>query len=428
MKSLSIRARLTAAYGALLAVVLTGFAFVALEAMRVSALAAADDELRGRVTETRQMSRAALAEHGAELFRIDDPYGRPLVVSNAAQAAGLRAVNGIVSMNIAGQPMRVITAAVGVNRLTIAIPLRPYEQPLARFGTVVSAAIPIALLIAILGGYWLSGRALQPVDAITREARTITARNLDRRLALPEARDELRLLSETLNGMLDRIETSYKRVAQFTADASHELRSPVALMRTTAEVALRRPRDEEEYRDALQQVLREGERLSHLIDDLLLLARSDAGTDVLERAPLDLALPLREAVARVGRPVRQTLDDGVVIDGSATALQQLFAILLDNAVKYTPDGEEIAVRLHARDGHAVVEVRDRGMGIAAEDLPHVFDRFYRADKARSRGGAGLGLAIARRIAEAHGGTVDVTSALGEGSTFTVKLPNWSSRA
>jgi len=289
----------------------------------------------------------------------------------------------------------------------------------------ILSAVPIALLIAAGGGYWLSGRVLRPVDRITREARAITADDLGLRVVVPESRDELRLLAETINAMLDRIESAFRRLVQFTADASHELRSPVALMRTTAEVALRRPRAEGGYREALQQVLAESERLSLMIEDLLLLARSDAGAESLEKKPIDPAGPLRAALARIERSLQPAIDDGLVVEANALALQQLFTILLDNAVKYSTD--VIDVSLHARNGSAVIQVRDRGIGIAADDLPHVFERFYRADKARSRGGAGLGLAIARRIAEIHGGTIDVVSEAGAGSTFTVTLPRFQER-
>ncbi|HEX3110000.1 MAG TPA: ATP-binding protein [Thermoanaerobaculia bacterium] len=420
MTRFSIRARLTLAYAALLAIVLVAFTFITLEAMRISALSAADDELRSRVRETQSLwyhgrglsarTRSELDQHTGDVFRIEQG-GRLLYQSKTP---------------FDEHTMRMIRAPLsGDVTIRMAIPLRPYEEVIARFRIALLSAVPIALLIAAGGGYWLSGRVLRPVDRITQEARAITADDLGLRVVLPESRDELRLLAETINAMLDRIESAFRRLVQFTADASHELRSPVALMRTTAEVALRRPRDEGGYREALQQVLAESERLSLMIEDLLLLARSDAGADALERKPIDSAGPLRAALARIERPVHPAIDDGVIVEANTLALQQLFTILLDNAVKYSTDA--IDVSLHARNGSAVIQVSDRGIGIAAEDLPHVFERFYRADKARSRGGAGLGLAIARRIAEIHGGTIEVVSEPGAGSTFTVTLPRFQER-
>jgi len=407
----TIRSRLTLWYAALLAIVLIAFALIAFEAMRVSAIAAADDELRSRIDDTREMMRggltpavrAELARHAGDVFVLRDANGHVVYESAAARTMGFDP-----------RRMRVATASTADLTVTMAIPLKPYEATLDRFGVLIAGAIPLALLVAAGGGWWLSGRALKPVDRMTREARTITAQNLDRRVALPEEHDELRLLGETLNAMLDRLETSFRRIAQFTADASHELRSPVALMRTTAEVALRKTRSEAEYREALQQVLNESERVTRLIEDLLLLARSDAATDVLEKRPLDLAEPLRAAVARVDR-VRLTIESPAIVEANGAALQQLFAILLDNAVKYSDD--EVSVSLRG----AIVEIRDRGIGISPADLPHIFERFYRADKARSHGGSGLGLAIAHRIAEIHGATIDVASTPGAGTTFTVRF-------
>jgi heavy metal sensor kinase len=410
---LSIRARLTLAYATLLAIVLIAFTLITLEAMRLSALSAADDELRSRVRETQSLwfhgrglsprTRTELDMHTGDVFRIEE-RGRLLYQSKTL---------------FDEKTMRAITAplATGVT-IRMAIPLRPYEQTIGRFRVAILSAVPIALLIAAAGGYWLSGRALRPVERITDEARAVTPDDLAQRVAIPAAHDELRLLAETINAMLDRIESAFQRLVQFTADASHELRSPVALMRTAAEVALRRPREEAAYRETLQQVLAESERMSLMIEDLLLLARSDAGSDTIERTPVDLAVPLRAAIERTDRKVCQKIESVAVL-GNSNALQQLFTILLDNAVKYSTGGIDVSL---AAKGRAVVEVTDHGIGIAPEELPHVFERFYRADKARSRGGTGLGLAIARRIAEIHGGTIDVTSEPGAGSTFTVTLP------
>ncbi len=278
----------------------------------------------------------------------------------------------------------------------------------------------------------MSRRALAPVDEITQGAERISSRNLSSRLTVPQSRDELQHLSETLNGMLERLEAAFRRITQFTADASHELRTPVALMRTTAELSLRKPRPEAEYRGALTLILRELESTSALIENLMLLARADSGFEVLRFAPVDLSETLREA-CRQGRVLAQGKQISfqeqialgpVIVEGDAHALQRVFLILLDNAVKYTPPGGSVTVSLANVNGFAVAEIRDTGIGIGEADLPHIFERFYRADKARSRerGGVGLGLSIGRWIAEAHGGVIEAESTPGQGSVFRVRLP------
>jgi heavy metal sensor kinase len=314
----------------------------------------------------------------------------------------------------------------------LAYPLDDFNEALNRFRRVLFLSSPLLLLLASAGGYWLSRRALGPVDQITREARSISAQNLSSRLAVPHTGDELQRLSETLNGMLERLEQAFRRITQFTADASHELRTPVALMRTRAEVILRRSRSEEEYRETLRQILEDLQRTSALIENLMLLARADSGAQALERTRINMAESIQEACLE-GRALAETKqislqaelpEAPVWIDGDANSLLRLILILLDNAVKYTPPQGRITVALYSNDGSAVAEVRDSGIGIAAQDLPHIFERFFRADPARSRqtGGAGLGLAIGKWIVEAHGGTIAAQSRPGEGSVFQVKIP------
>jgi heavy metal sensor kinase len=314
----------------------------------------------------------------------------------------------------------------------LAYPLDDFYEALDRFRRVLFLSSPLLLLLASAGGYWLSRRALAPVDQITREARSISAQNLSRRLAVPHTRDELQRLSQTLNGMLERLEQAFWQITQFTADASHELRTPVALMRTRAEIALRRPRSEEEYRETLRQILEDLERISSLIENLMLLARADSGAEALQRTRINMVKSVGEACLE-GRTLAETKqinfreelpESPVWIEGESNSLRRLFLILLDNAVKYTPPQGRITVSVHSSDGCAVTEVRDTGIGIAAEDLPHIFERFFRADRARSRenGSAGLGLSIGQWIAEAHGGIIRALSKPGEGSVFQVQIP------
>jgi heavy metal sensor kinase len=287
------------------------------------------------------------------------------------------------------------------------------------------------LLLSSAGGYWISRRALAPVDEIARTARSISADNLSKRLAVPLSGDELQRLSETLNEMIARLESAFSKIVRFTADASHELRTPLAVMRTTAEVALRGPQADGEHREALEQIVAEIQRTSHLVDNLLLIANADAGYGRPNKARVNLADAVAEActegaaLARAKSIVLQSRlpDEPVWVHGDVHALRRLFLILLDNAVKYTPAGGRCEVCVGARDGFVIGTVSDTGIGIASEDLPHIFDRFYRVDRARSRalGGTGLGLAIGRWIAEAHDGSITVESALDRGSVFEVRL-------
>ena len=304
---------------------------------------------------------------------------------------------------------------------------------LERFRVYLLMFAPGLLLAAGAVGYWMSRRALSPVDALTRTARTITGNTLSSRLEQLHTGDELQRLSDTLNEMLARIETAFTRVTEFTADASHELRTPISLIRTEAELALRRSRGDEEYREALRHILLEAERTTSLIEELLALARADSGRQSLNIQPIDMRGTLQEvasgwrAIASV-RGVQfseRILDAELRVLGDAEALRRVVNILLDNAFKYTPaPGGMVTLSAEERDGNALISVHDSGMGIAEEDQTRIFERFYRVDKARSRelGGAGLGLSIAQWIVQQHHGKIQVESTLGAGSIFRMALP------
>jgi heavy metal sensor kinase len=266
---------------------------------------------------------------------------------------------------------------------------------------------------------------------LRRSTQEITADHLSRRLPVVNPGDELGRLAQTINEMIGRLERSFAEVRRFTADASHELRTPLTAIRTEAEVALTRATTTADQQHLLGSILEECERLTRLTDQLLTLSREDAGVAPFVREPVDLQALVR-GVAEIMRPLadarglRPNVDcgDGVEVCGDGARLRQVFFNLLDNAIKYTPAGGEIGVRVERRSGEALVTVRDTGIGIPAEHLPRVFDRFYRVDKARSReqGGTGLGLSISRSIVAAHGGRIAVESFVGKGTTFTVILP------
>ncbi len=294
---------------------------------------------------------------------------------------------------------------------------------------------PILLLAASGVGYWLSRKALAPVDALTRTARTISGHNLSSRLEQLHTGDELQRLSDTLNQMLARIESAFLRVTEFTADASHELRTPIALIHTEAELALRRSRDESEYREALRHILLEADRTAKLIDELLALARADSGSESLAIHPIDVLTTVRESASKWNQVAslrdlqfeEHSAAQPLIVMGDENALRRVVDILLDNAFKYTPSPGKITLSAEQQNGRVIVSVQDTGIGIASEDQARIFERFYRVDKARSRalGGAGLGLAIAHWIVQLHKGSITLKSDPGNGSVFRVELPGTS---
>jgi len=313
-----------------------------------------------------------------------------------------------------------------------AVPTEPFDQALDSFRIIEKECLPLLVLLASLLGYWLSGRSLAPVNRIITTAESIGVQNLSKRLEVPRAKDELHRLTLTLNAMLSRIEASFNRITQFTADASHDLRTPVAVMRTSAELALRKQRSEFEYREALQRIFCTSVEASELLENLLSLARADTGALPVEFRPLELGIHVRKVQERaVLLSVDKALDiklqtppGPVWVKADALSLDRLLLILVDNAIKYTPRGGHCEIALSQDGDNACISVSDSGIGIAHEDLQHVFERFYRADRARSKNvrGAGLGLAIARWITEIHGGDIAVESIPGAGSTFRVSLP------
>jgi len=316
--------------------------------------------------------------------------------------------------------------------LGVADPQRKYEGILRAFTSVLLLSTVFILSAATLCGVWLGRRALRPVARITDGARAITESNLSARLAVPDSRDELQQLSETLNDMLARIEQSFARTRQFTADASHELRAPITLIDTAAQYSLRRERSREELVDSMRKILRESRRMTALIDDLLLLARGDShraapDLELMDAAPLLSELAEQAAARAAEKNIRIALQLGngaLPVMANEMKLRRLLLILLDNAFKFTPPGGEVTLAGRLDEAEVVIRVTDTGSGISPADLPHIFERFWRADKVRSReaGGTGLGLAIAKQIADQHGAQLDVQSTVGRGSTFTVRLP------
>jgi heavy metal sensor kinase len=307
------------------------------------------------------------------------------------------------------------------------------EEPLRFLRLSLILLVPIAIAIAALGGYWMAGRALAPVDRITKQAQAIEAQNLASRIPHPGPDDELGRLVDTLNQMFGRLEHAFEGMKRFTSDASHELRSPLAIMRSTIDVALSHPRSRDEYRASLESLGEEVDRLRRVSSDLLLLARADAGRLELDVAPVHLGRLVKEVIEAF-QPVAThksirlegACDQAPIILGDERWLRQVLANLLDNALKFTPSGGHVHVELQTEGSEVQVGVEDTGPGIPAEQLPRIFERFYQGDSARTRSdkqGTGLGLAISAWIVEAHGGTLTaVNRSDASGCRMTMRLP------
>lgn len=313
----------------------------------------------------------------------------------------------------------------------LTLPSEEVYQILSTLEWIMVGLLPLVLTIAVSGGWWLARRALKPVGSMTHEARSIKAADFTARLSVPSTRDELQELAEAWNELLSRIEEAVRSVTRFTADAAHELRTPVTVIRTAAELALRHPRSPESHRQTLEVIRQETEQMTELIEQLLVLARGDAGQWQFQ---FDSVFP--DAVLRHLHKTVSSLaesksihvdwvvpDQPLIIRADESALRRLIIILADNAVKFTPNGGRMTVRLLALESECAIEVCNTGAGIRPKDLPHIFERFYRGDPARTPGtGIGLGLAIARTIVEAHDGKITVTSSIETGTTFRVAFP------
>ena len=313
----------------------------------------------------------------------------------------------------------------------VGVPLAPVSTMLGHLFVQLSFGLPVALAIAILGGYFLVRRSLRPVEEIAHKAEQITHHNLSERLPVARTGDEVERLSISLNHMISRIEDALQNSKRFVADASHELRTPLTVLLGELENLGRDSRFDKSTRDTIGSMLEEVERLTDIVEGLVALSRLDAGEAKMEWVKVDLG----ELAATTADQMNLLAEDkgisvqcepvqAVVVEGDRSRLKQVVVNLLDNAIKYTPGGGSIQLTVSRQNGHAILDVTDSGIGIPADAVPHVFDRFFRVDKARTRneGGAGIGLSIVKSICAAHSAEVEVESSVGKGSRFRVKLP------
>ena len=453
---LTIRARLTLLYFVVLAASFAAFFWICDFGFRrgiettVNDASRSDLEIvqrvltlstsRGIPKAQKELSELSELWANGAIFEVSEGDGQwifrsPRFLQESLPAAPSEGIS-FLTKNLASQQYRIAQKSVPIEghlfHINAAVPTEPFDQALDRFRLTEKRFLPLLVVLASLLGYWLSGRALAPVNRIIQSAEQIGPQNLSKRLEVPKAADELQRLTITLNAMLERIESSVMRIRQFTANASHDLRTPLSLIRTHAELALRRTRSDAEYRESLGRILTVSEETTQLVESLLALARADAGAGHLHFVEMDLSPVLNKIANQVEVLAHskgltfsvQFCGETLLVCGDAAALESLLLAVLDNAVKYTATGGSVRLRSMVAPGEAVIEVADSGVGIASADLPRVFDRFYRADQARSRevAGSGLGLSIARWIAETHKGRIEVESEVGRGSQFRIVLP------
>jgi heavy metal sensor kinase len=366
-----------------------------------------------------------------------EPAAESLPLTAAAWAAALGgSASYETSSPMHGSAWRTLTFAARDARMQyviqVAMSLKPVTETLRRLALTLLLSVPLLLAVLTLFGYFFIRSAFQPVRRMVATVRSIRADDLSRRVADVESPDEIGELAATFNATLGRIERAFDEVRQFSSDAAHELKTPLTALRGEMEVALRKDREPAEYRAVLESGLEEAAKLERIVDDLLLLARTDASSSMLMNEPValdEVVLEAHEETCMLAERMRVSLVlnkvDQVAIKGNAMLVRRLLVNLIDNGIKYNRPGGTVSVTLELEPGgnEARLVVEDTGIGIPAESLPHLFNRFYRVDKARSRdvGGTGLGLAIVKRMAEAHGGTVAVESKPGVGSKFTIVL-------
>lgn len=461
----SIRVRLTVWYTALTLVAMAVTGSVVWLLVQHSVRQAADDRLAAHVAglerfvkgvETSLSPEELRDEYreyvdvslGTSLLQMTSATGETLVAPDAAgwsQAVGALIEGEQMPRDIlvGGEPYRITVSSVrlpsGPIRAIVAVPMGPSYVALGRARTVMFWLLPGILALAAAGTYLVSARALRPLDRLATAAQAIDVRNLSHRLDVPHARGELQRLAVTFNSMLDRLESGVANIARFTSEASHELRTPVALVRTTSELALRRERTIEEYQRALTEIRSESERMTDLVEDLLTMARSDAGVELAPESIVDLAQAADEFVNEWRRSLGARAGDvvinvptisagGLPVRAEARQIRRLLAILCENAAKYSTAGARVIVTVERHGQHAHLTVDDEGVGVSAEDRPRVFERFFRGEAARAgtATGSGLGLAIADVIVRRLGGTIALVSPANPmatvGTRVTVSLP------
>lgn len=458
--SLSIRLRLTLWYFLAVAITMFSIGGICLMMVHNAINNLEDNELQQRVRSVKrfiesrpeqettaqlgdEMKDAFEDSHGNKWLQVIDEHGEWLYRSKHVAAVYPTLA---LPQNIAGEGKYFIytTEALAVRALIEPITVRgtrytvqtgiTLNKPLdilSNFRSQIFLLTTLGLIVSSIAGYFMSRKALSPIAAIAHEAQRINDRNLHSRLPVPPARDEISDLSRTLNQMLERINNAFASVRTFTGNASHELRTPISLMRTEIEVALLSPRDSDEYRAILRRLLDETVRMTNLVENLLSLARADGGAEIITLTPVKVEEIFHQstcvwdiAMHNAGIQLNVIMPDaGISVLCDASSIQRLLSILLENASKFSPEGGSVELRSRVTESSVIFSVQDTGIGITPEDLPRIFDRFYRAApiNVTSPVGSGLGLSLAKWIAERHSTELKVESMPGKGSTFSFEL-------
>lgn len=459
----SIRVRLTIWYGGGLALIMLLFA----TALYVVMARALEDQIDRSLEEAAVAASRSLEEHRFgpflllddlaqtfpelalidKFFQIFGPQGQVTLQSANIKTRNIPLSQTALQSSLQGRavfetvrfrdeiPIRLLSYPIRhgqnlVNILRVGMSLQPEKEMLARLVFVLLIGSPLAVVVSVLGGWFLAGRALRPVDDITLTAQRIAGGDLTQRIEIT-SKDEIGRLASTFNNMIGRLEASIRQIRQFSADASHELRTPLTITKGETELALRKPRSPEVYREALESNLEEIDRMSRIVEELLFLSRADLGEVHVASDPVQLDTLVQEIQMQamvLGKEQQISTTLGQVeplrVSGDEWRLRELILNVVDNAVKYSLPRGTVELGLTQDRGMARVTVQDHGIGMTPEEQRLVFDRFYRTDAARAHAqkGTGLGLSICKWIAEAHHGTIEVTSTFGQGSRFTISLP------
>lgn len=451
----SIRLRLTGWYSLMLCLMLVVYATATFLAVRHEFLEQLDDQLQDDFETAEGFLSAApgggIAWSGDRHHDPDDDHDRGSDVwaasgdvmyrSGASSAlppvalAAATTARRFESLTVEGHPWRTLTGTTLIGGRSVVLRVSRSEERLRaqlwEILVVLVLGLPLVVALAGVGGYVLARRALTPIDHLATEARRITADRLQDRLSVPNPDDEIGRLAAVINDTFARLESSFDQLRRFTADASHELRTPLAAMRGIGEMELKEPHTAAEHKEAISSMLEEVDRLTHLVDTLLRLSHGDTGTVRLSRESVDVSLLARDVVSALailaeerGQALIVDAADGVSVTADRLVLREAVTNVIDNAIKYSPRGADIVVRVRQQSGQATLDVVDHGPGVAPEHRERVFDRFFRIDEARSResGGTGLGLAIAKWAVDVNGGTISVDNNPAGGAVFRIALP------